>query len=155
MNTSEIETKLKLPVTEPRSSAERMFSKLIYNTPFSINNKSDNNKCIRVYRFLRTELIPSIEDNKFKKKVREFVTALGSRISSFEKDYYPTDEILPREILKSFMSDHNLAPKDLKNDIGSLTYVHKVLSGEREISVKVAKKLGSRFAVKPNLFLDL
>jgi hypothetical protein len=74
-----------------------MLSKLIYKTPFSINNKSDNNKCIRVYRFLRTELIASIEDNKFKRKVREFVTALGRRTSSFEKDYYPTDEILALE----------------------------------------------------------
>jgi antitoxin component HigA of HigAB toxin-antitoxin module len=155
MEQSNILTKLKLKKFEPTSVPEEVFSQILYNTPYSINNVKDNDKSLKIYKFIRSEYLCEIKDRNLKKKVEDFVKALGSRIAKFENEYYPYEKSAPLEILLSFVDDHRLDPKDLKDEIGSLSNVHKVLRGEREISLKVAKKLGERFCVRPTLFLDL
>lgn len=59
----------------------------------------------------------------------------------------------PRDVLEFLMQQHNLTQTDLERaGIASQPVISKVLSGEREISKGMARKLAGHFRVQPAVF---
>ena len=57
------------------------------------------------------------------------------------------------EVIKLKMEERGLRPKDLEQIIGSKGYVSSILSGRREITLKMAQKLKNYFQLPAEIFL--
>lgn len=80
------------------------------------------------------------------------VEALGEMIHAYEKRQVPMQDADPREVLRYLMDEHELRQSDL-SDIVTQGTVSDILSGRREISKALAKKLAARFKVSAAVFL--
>jgi HTH-type transcriptional regulator/antitoxin HigA len=80
------------------------------------------------------------------------VEALGELIQTYEKRQTPMKEAEPREMLRYLMAEHDLRQTDLA-DIASQGTISDILSGRREISKALAKKLAAKFHVSAAVFL--
>ena len=80
------------------------------------------------------------------------VEALGEMIQSYEKRQAPMPEAEPRVVLRYLMAEHGLRQTDL-SDISSQGTISDILSGRREISKALARKLAIRFQVSAGVFL--
>ncbi len=80
------------------------------------------------------------------------VEALGELIQTYEKRQAPMAEAEPREVLRYLLADHGLRQTDLAG-IASQGTISDILSGRREISKALAKKLAARFHVSARVFL--
>lgn len=73
------------------------------------------------------------------------------------KDYEEKNIIIPQispvEIIKQKMREQGIKAKDLEPIIGSKGHVSSVLSGRREITLKVAQKLKEYFHLPSEVFL--
>jgi HTH-type transcriptional regulator/antitoxin HigA len=58
------------------------------------------------------------------------------------------------EVIKEKMQERGLKNKDLEPIIGSKAYVSSILSGRREITLKMAKRLKDYFQLPAELFLQ-
>lgn len=73
------------------------------------------------------------------------------------KDYDDKHHQLPAldalEVIKYKMEERGLKAKDLENIIGSKGHVSAILSGKREITLKMAQKLKNYFSIPAEVFL--
>jgi len=73
------------------------------------------------------------------------------------KDYEDKNIALPSldpiEVIKLKMKELGITPKDLEPIIGSKGHVSSILSGRREITLKMAKKLMAYFKLPAEIFL--
>jgi len=80
------------------------------------------------------------------------VEALGELIRTYEKRQAPMPEAEPREVLRYLMTEHGLRQIDLAG-MASQGMISDVLSGRREISKALAKKLAAKFDISAAVFL--
>lgn len=80
------------------------------------------------------------------------VEALGELIQTYEKRQAPIAEAEPREVLRYLMAEHGLRQADLVG-IASQGTISDILSGRREISKVLAKRLAARFRVSVGVFV--
>jgi len=80
------------------------------------------------------------------------VEALGEMIHAYEKRQAPMQDAEPREVLRYLMNEHELRQADL-SDIATQGTISDILSGRREISKALAKKMAARFKVAAAVFL--
>ena len=73
------------------------------------------------------------------------------------KDYEDKNILLPEldpiEVIKLKMAERGIKAKDLEPLIGSKGHVSSVLSGRREITLKMAKKLKDYFHLPTEIFI--
>ncbi len=81
------------------------------------------------------------------------VELLGEVIHSYEKRQAPMPEADPGKVLRYLMDEHGLKQTDLKDDLGGQGIVSEILNGKREINIRQAKKLATRFSVSPAVFV--
>lgn len=74
-------------------------------------------------------------------------------IKDFEDKHYPMPEIDALEVIKIKMKEMGLKNKDLEPLIGTKGHVSAVLSGKREITLKMAQKLKNYFSIPAEVFL--
>ena len=80
------------------------------------------------------------------------VEALGELIQTYEKRQTPMPEAEPREVLRYLMTEHDHKQTDLAGIVSQGT-ISDILSGRREISKALAKKLAAKFHVSAAVFL--
>ncbi len=80
------------------------------------------------------------------------VELLGEVIHSYEKRQAPMPDAEPGEVLRYLMDEYGLKQSDL-SDIASQGTISDILSGRREISKALAKKMAARFQVSAGVFL--
>lgn len=84
-------------------------------------------------------------------------TALYKLLATLVRDYesrkYPAQKESPLDMLKFLIEENGLTQSALVPIFGSRGAVSNVMSGRRQISKAVAKKLAERFRVSPDLFL--
>jgi HTH-type transcriptional regulator / antitoxin HigA len=79
---------------------------------------------------------------------------LAERIAVWEKEHEAIPEASPVEMLAFFMQQHGVSQYELdKEGIVDQSTLSKVLSGKRQISKNLAKKLAQRFHTSPEVFL--
>ena len=80
------------------------------------------------------------------------VDTLGEMIESYEARVHPMPEARPRDALAFLMEQHGLKQTDLA-DIAPQGAISAILTGRREISKQLARKLAKRFAAPVGVFV--
>lgn len=75
-------------------------------------------------------------------------------IKDYEDRTIKMPEVDILEVIKDKMQEKGLKNKDLESLIGSKSYVSSVLSGRREITLKMAKRLKDYFQLPAEIFLN-
>lgn len=73
-------------------------------------------------------------------------------VKDFDEKHFELPELDPIDVIKSKMKEMGLKNKDLEPLIGSKGHVSAVLSGKREITLKMAKKLKDFFQIPAEVF---
>ena len=74
-------------------------------------------------------------------------------IRDFEDRHVTIPDLDPIEVIKLKMTEAGMKAKDLEPLIGSKGHVSSVLSGKREITLKMAQRLRDYFKLPAELFL--
>jgi HTH-type transcriptional regulator/antitoxin HigA len=74
-------------------------------------------------------------------------------VKDYEDKHIQLTELDPVEVIKLKMEEQGLRPKDLESIIGSKGHISSVLSGRREITLKMAQKLRNYFHLPAEIFL--
>lgn len=80
---------------------------------------------------------------------------LSLLIEDYDARNFKIKEIDPLKIIQFKMKDLGIKAKDLEPIIGSKGHVSSVLSGKREITLKMAQKLIDFFKLPPEVFLHV
>ncbi len=74
-------------------------------------------------------------------------------VKDYEDRHVHLPTIDPIEAVKLKMEERGMKPKDLEPIIGSKGHVSSVLSGRRDLTLKMAKRLHEYFGLPAELFL--
>lgn len=74
-------------------------------------------------------------------------------IKDYDEKHYQLPELDALEMIKYKMKERGLKAKDLEPIIGSKGHVSAILSGKREITLKMAQKLKNYFSIPAEVFL--
>ena len=74
-------------------------------------------------------------------------------VKDFDDKHYQLPELNVLEVIKYKMKEKGMKAKDLEPIIGSKGHVSAILSGKREITLKMAQKLKNYFSLPAEVFL--
>ncbi len=74
-------------------------------------------------------------------------------IKDYDEKHYQLPELDALEVIKYKMQESGMKAKDLEPIIGSKGHVSAILSGKREITLKMAQKLKNYFSIPAEVFL--
>jgi HTH-type transcriptional regulator / antitoxin HigA len=74
-------------------------------------------------------------------------------VKDYESRYIVLPSIDPIEVIKMKMKEKGMKAKDLEPIIGSKGHVSSILSGRRELTLKMAQKLKNFFQLPADIFL--
>ena len=74
-------------------------------------------------------------------------------VKDYDDRHYPMTELDALEVIKIKMHEMGMKNKDLEPIIGSKGHVSAILSGKREITLKMAQKLKNYFNIPAEAFL--
>ena len=74
-------------------------------------------------------------------------------IRDYDEKHYHLPELDALEVIKYKMQEMGMKAKDLEPIIGSKGHVSAILSGKREITLKMAQKLKNYFSIPAEVFL--
>jgi HTH-type transcriptional regulator/antitoxin HigA len=74
-------------------------------------------------------------------------------IKDYDDKHYQLPELDALELIKYKMKEKGMRAKDLEPIIGSKGHVSAILSGKREITLKMAQKLKNYFNIPAEVFL--
>lgn len=74
-------------------------------------------------------------------------------VKDYDERNYHLPELDALEVIKYKMQERGMKAKDLEPIIGSKGHVSAILSGKREITLKMAKKLKNYFSIPADIFL--
>lgn len=111
-----------------------------------LKTESDYNKAIE-----RLDAIFDVEPNSI-----DFAEAelLGLLINNYEDKHYPIATLEPIEAIKLKMEELGLKSKDLQPFIGSKSYVSSILSGKRDITLRIANILHHKLGIPTRVFFN-
>lgn len=72
---------------------------------------------------------------------------LATLVEAYERKAFPMDEPDPVEVIKFYMEQNGLAPKDLVPMIGKSNRVYEVLNRRRPLSLKMIRRLHEAFGI--------
>jgi len=103
-----------------------------------------NSASIRMMEIFHSELSTSEKDE---------LELLLLLIKDFDDKHYQLPELDALEVIKYKMKEKGIKAKDLEPIIGSKGHVSAILSGKREITLKMAQKLKNYFSLPAEVFL--
>jgi len=74
-------------------------------------------------------------------------------VKDYDDKHYELPELDALEVIKYKMQERGMKAKDLEPIIGSKGHVSAILSGKREITLKMAQKLKNYFSIPAEVFL--
>jgi len=74
-------------------------------------------------------------------------------VKDYDEKHYQLPELNALEVIKYKMKEMGIKAKDLEPIIGSKGHVSAILSGKREITLKMAQKLKNYFNIPSDVFL--
>lgn len=74
-------------------------------------------------------------------------------VKDYDDKHYQLPELDALEVIKYKMQEMGMKNKDLEPIIGSKGHVSAILSGKREITLKMAQKLKNYFSIPAEVFL--
>lgn len=110
-----------------------------------IKTKTDYNKALK-----RTMAIFQAEPGTSESDELELLLVL---IKDYEDKHIVLPEVDPIDAIKLKMEERGLKAKDLEPLIGSKGHVSSILSGRRELTLKMAQKLKDYFQLPADIFM--
>ena len=74
-------------------------------------------------------------------------------VKDYDDKHFQLPSLDALEVIKYKMEEQGLKAKDLESIIGSKGHVSAILSGKREITLKMAQKLKNYFSIPAEVFL--
>ncbi|MCD0465897.1 type II toxin-antitoxin system HigA family antitoxin [Flavobacterium sp. ENC] len=74
-------------------------------------------------------------------------------VKDYDEKNYQLPELDALEVIRYKMQERGMKAKDLEPIIGSKGHVSAILSGKREITLKMAQKLKNYFSIPADVFL--
>ena len=74
-------------------------------------------------------------------------------VKDYDDKHYVLPQVSPLEAIKYKMEERGIKAKDLEPIIGSKGHVSSILSGRRELTLKIAQKLKDYFQLPAEMFL--
>jgi HTH-type transcriptional regulator/antitoxin HigA len=74
-------------------------------------------------------------------------------VKDYDDKHYELPQLDALEVIKYKMQEMGMKAKDLELIIGSKGHVSSILSGKREITLKMAQKLKNYFSIPAEVFL--
>ena len=74
-------------------------------------------------------------------------------VKDYDAKHYHLPELDALDVIKYKMKERGMKAKDLEPIIGSKGHVSAILSGKREITLKMAQKLKDYFSIPAEVFL--
>ena len=74
-------------------------------------------------------------------------------VKDYDEKQYQLPKLDALEVIKYKMKESGMKAKDLETIIGSKGHVSAILSGKREITLKMAQKLKTYFSIPAEVFL--
>lgn len=93
------------------------------------------------------------EAGKLSSEEREYSELLTVLIERYEQERYPVPDGTPHENLIAAMEHRGITQAELSKIIGSRSLTSEILSGRKEISKAVAKKLAALFRAPIEMFI--
>ena len=110
-----------------------------------LKTETDYNKAaIRMMEIFHTEAGTSKSDE---------LDLLIVLVKDYDEKHYQLPELDALEVIKYKMGEMGLKAKDLEPIIGSKGHVSAILSGKREITLKMAQKLKNYLSIPAEVFL--
>lgn len=78
---------------------------------------------------------------------------LATLIDAWEEAHYPMDPPDPIEAIKFRMEQQGLTRKDLEGIIGTRARIAEVLSGKRELSIAMIRRLNSKLNIPAEILI--
>jgi HTH-type transcriptional regulator/antitoxin HigA len=72
---------------------------------------------------------------------------LAILVEKYEEEHYPIPEAPVSEVLKLFMEENNLTPKDMAKYLGSASAVSKILNGSKDLTVNQIRILSNELKI--------
>ena len=91
-------------------------------------------------------------DNDETHPLADMVETLGELIHVYEEEHYPMTDASGVDVIRLLMQEHLLTQADLP-EIGSQGIVSEVLSGKRELNIRMVRRLSKRFHLDPKVFI--
>ncbi len=110
-----------------------------------IKTKAEYNKALK-----RTMAIFQVEPGTSESEELELLLVL---IKDYEDKHIVLPEVDPIDAIKLKMEERGLKAKDLEPLIGSKGHVSSILSGRRELTLKMAQKLKDYFHLPADIFM--
>lgn len=79
---------------------------------------------------------------------------LSILVEAYERVHYPVDPLTPADYIKMRMSEMGLRQTDLIKYIGSKARVSEILSGKRNLTVKMIKELHNKLHIPYEVLLS-
>jgi HTH-type transcriptional regulator / antitoxin HigA len=96
-----------------------------------------------------------IEDPVERKRASDILEAVSILAHAYEKKHYPIPKPTPIEAIKESMEQLNLSQKDIAHYLGGENRVSEVLSGKRQLTIKMIKALHQNLNISANVLLGL
>jgi HTH-type transcriptional regulator / antitoxin HigA len=74
-------------------------------------------------------------------------------VKDYDEKHYQLPELDPLKVIKFKMNEMGIKAKDLEPIIGSKGHVSAILSGKKDITLKMAQKLKNYFRIPADVFL--
>ena len=110
-----------------------------------IKTKAEYNKALKrsMNIFMATENTPEADE----------LDLLLVLIKDYEDKHITLPELDPIDVIRLKMKEHGIKAKDLEALIGSKGHVSSILSGRRELTLKIAQKLKNYFQLPADIFM--
>src|SRR5690606_32741584 len=121
-----------------------MINKIIMNWKVLKSDEDYNKASIRLMEIFHAEPNTDLGDE---------LELLMVLVKDYDDKHFELPELDPIDVIKSKMIEMGMKNKDLEPIIGSKGHVSAVLSGKREITLKMAQKLKDYFRIPAEVFL--
>lgn len=77
----------------------------------------------------------------------DMLDVLTTLVEAYERKAFPIEEADPIEVVKFYMEQNGLTPKDLVPIIGQSNRVHEILNYKRPLTLSMIRKLHEAFGI--------
>jgi HTH-type transcriptional regulator / antitoxin HigA len=119
-------------------------------TTARITRPTTDAECARLLELLEgiTDRMDARGDNPSNSPLTPLFELALEYVGAWERDHEPPIQASPREVLEELMRERNVSQKDLERaGVAKQALLSMVLSGKREISLELARKLAGFFKV--------
>ena len=113
-----------------------------------VRNDAEHARAMEIVRQLAAAGEDSLNDGE-----QDYLDALVVLLEDYDRRMQPWHRISGLQLLKHLMGETNMTLAELGKIVGSRPLASLILSGKREFSKEVIKRLGTHFHIDPGAFL--